>query len=453
QTTFSKKMTDLESPKKNNDCYFYYYSTCAKGDNCTFRHEPSALGCETMCSFWKEGKCLNVHCNFRHMELRKNRKVIPCYWESQPVGCLKAHCPFLHQNPRPSDEVSPDKSNISTGNCSYSNTDAMLKEQMNQPSERKVTAVDSLVVNFEEGQDPVFHAPSSNGNDLRQRIIRRIISKELPQERTVTIKTYPHERIKTNKRLSNDELATILGDESLRKKQKIVHQKNDGNFQIVLKKRLSETDASSELNDELCTLRMKKSKTVSDERQEPPVENIKIKTLDEIRAERNAKREYLYITDDSKSKVITAEEKEEAEVSSTSIDDTVNQSTNDTLEKQIKDNIMPRRKIKLRRKLPTLEESTVLTYDKDENRVSTNNIRLNAKEEDELLSSEDEDKILEEEEISGKLQSKDFERRFTEIRNSNKIEDEVLLLEEDDDEYENVTLKAEEELLNEIDSD
>lgn len=23
-------MTDLESPKKNNDCYFYYYSTCVK---------------------------------------------------------------------------------------------------------------------------------------------------------------------------------------------------------------------------------------------------------------------------------------------------------------------------------------------------------------------------------------------------------------------------------------
>nr|CAI5825646.1 unnamed protein product [Callosobruchus analis] len=98
---FFHKMTDLESPKKNNDCYFYYYSTCAKGDRCGFRHEPSALGCETICSFWKEGKCVNIHCNFRHMELRKNRKAIPCYWETQPVGCLKAHCPFMHQKPKP----------------------------------------------------------------------------------------------------------------------------------------------------------------------------------------------------------------------------------------------------------------------------------------------------------------------------------------------------------------
>lgn len=49
---------------------------------------------------------MNVHCNFRHMELRKNRKAIPCYWETQPVGCLKEHCPFLHQHPRPSVESS-----------------------------------------------------------------------------------------------------------------------------------------------------------------------------------------------------------------------------------------------------------------------------------------------------------------------------------------------------------
>ncbi|CAG2056712.1 unnamed protein product [Timema podura] len=90
----------MDTPKKNNDCYFYYYSSCLKGDGCMFRHEPSALGCETMCSFWQQGKCLNTHCNFRHMELRKNRKMIPCYWENQPTGCRKQHCPFLHKSPR-----------------------------------------------------------------------------------------------------------------------------------------------------------------------------------------------------------------------------------------------------------------------------------------------------------------------------------------------------------------
>ncbi|KAK7871627.1 hypothetical protein R5R35_001814 [Gryllus longicercus] len=90
----------MDSPRKNNDCYFYYYSTCLKGDMCMFRHEPAALGCETVCTFWQQGKCLNQRCNFRHMELRKNRKIIPCYWENQPGGCRKAHCPFQHKIPR-----------------------------------------------------------------------------------------------------------------------------------------------------------------------------------------------------------------------------------------------------------------------------------------------------------------------------------------------------------------
>ncbi|KAG7204922.1 hypothetical protein KM043_005311 [Ampulex compressa] len=86
----------MEHSRKNTDCYFFYYSTCKKGDLCPFRHEPSALGCEMMCSYWQQGNCLNEHCNFRHMELKKNRKSIPCYWEGQPRGCTKPHCPFQH---------------------------------------------------------------------------------------------------------------------------------------------------------------------------------------------------------------------------------------------------------------------------------------------------------------------------------------------------------------------
>ena len=35
------------------DCYFYYYSTCTKADDCPFRHEPLALSNETVCIYWK----------------------------------------------------------------------------------------------------------------------------------------------------------------------------------------------------------------------------------------------------------------------------------------------------------------------------------------------------------------------------------------------------------------
>ncbi|XP_013122462.1 zinc finger CCCH domain-containing protein 11A [Oreochromis niloticus] len=83
-----------------DDCYFFYYSTCSKGDSCPFRHCEAAMGNETICSLWQEGRCFRAVCKFRHMKITKNRKEIPCYWENQPAGCQKPHCAFYHEKPR-----------------------------------------------------------------------------------------------------------------------------------------------------------------------------------------------------------------------------------------------------------------------------------------------------------------------------------------------------------------
>lgn len=58
------------------------------------------MGSETTCSLWEEGRCFRAVCKFRHMEITKNRKEIPCYWEKQPAGCQKPHCAFYHEKPR-----------------------------------------------------------------------------------------------------------------------------------------------------------------------------------------------------------------------------------------------------------------------------------------------------------------------------------------------------------------
>ncbi|XP_035202847.1 zinc finger CCCH domain-containing protein 11A [Oxyura jamaicensis] len=86
--------------KQGDDCYFYFYSTCTKGDNCSFRHCEAALGNETVCTLWQEGRCFRNVCRFRHMEIDKKRSEIPCYWENQPVGCQKANCAFHHTKGR-----------------------------------------------------------------------------------------------------------------------------------------------------------------------------------------------------------------------------------------------------------------------------------------------------------------------------------------------------------------
>ena len=40
-----------------------------QGDMCPYRHCESALGSETMCNLWKEGRCHHSDCKFRHMEI------------------------------------------------------------------------------------------------------------------------------------------------------------------------------------------------------------------------------------------------------------------------------------------------------------------------------------------------------------------------------------------------
>lgn len=85
---------------QGDDCYFFFYSTCTKGDSCPFRHCEAALGNETICTLWQEGRCFRQICKFRHMKIAKIRSEIPCYWENQLSGCQKANCAFHHTKGR-----------------------------------------------------------------------------------------------------------------------------------------------------------------------------------------------------------------------------------------------------------------------------------------------------------------------------------------------------------------
>ncbi|XP_053676245.1 zinc finger CCCH domain-containing protein 11A-like [Anopheles nili] len=99
----------MDLPRNLHDCYFFYYSTCKKGSNCEYRHEPAALGHEKTCKMWAEGKCYNRTCTMRHMKIEKPRSATPCFWEDQPGGCRKPHCVFQHKIPKP---AQPTTSNV-----------------------------------------------------------------------------------------------------------------------------------------------------------------------------------------------------------------------------------------------------------------------------------------------------------------------------------------------------
>ncbi|XP_074096203.1 uncharacterized protein LOC141525555 isoform X2 [Cotesia typhae] len=152
----------MEQSSKNQDCYFYYYSTCTKGDSCHFRHEPSALGIEVMCTYWQQGNCMNEHCNFRHMELKKNRKSIPCYWESQRGGCKKPHCPFLHTLDRPA----PSETTINPSKTP-GGPKPVTQEWSNRPDGEKFAEA--------SGESSVGHGSSESSNFISGSVVDPII--------------------------------------------------------------------------------------------------------------------------------------------------------------------------------------------------------------------------------------------------------------------------------------
>uniref|UniRef100_A0A8C7G5P4 C3H1-type domain-containing protein n=1 Tax=Oncorhynchus kisutch TaxID=8019 RepID=A0A8C7G5P4_ONCKI len=81
-------------------CYFFFNTTCAKGDSCPFRHCEAAKGSNFVCSLWQERRCSQQVSMFCHMQIKvRIGKEIACYFETQPAGCQKQHCAFHHDKP------------------------------------------------------------------------------------------------------------------------------------------------------------------------------------------------------------------------------------------------------------------------------------------------------------------------------------------------------------------
>uniref|UniRef100_A0A8C2BP85 Zinc finger CCCH-type containing 11A n=1 Tax=Cyprinus carpio TaxID=7962 RepID=A0A8C2BP85_CYPCA len=189
---------------QGDDCYFYYYSTCTKGDSCPFRHCDAARGSETVCTQWQEQRCFRNICKFRHMEIKKNRKEIACYWENQPAGCQKPHCAFHHEKPRVIDGnyFAPDKGQV------------VRKEKEETPIEDQVNQVP---------------APTANPTNPQLRGVIRTETQE-----NVPSPTHPPVVINPVDDDDEDDQFSEEGDESLGgSPRKMITSKNDSlNFGI-----------------------------------------------------------------------------------------------------------------------------------------------------------------------------------------------------------------------------
>lgn len=152
-----------------NDCYYYYNSTCLKGDRCQFRHEPSAMNCETVCRFWQKGKCMNQRCSFRHTATRNNRKMTPYYRKNQP-RCLRKQNYSQQENLR----LSPPEKQESGRDCITKSTH--IKQWKRKRA--GINLVTSFYAHKNTRLEPKCNTEASRldnnrGSDLRAKILSK----------------------------------------------------------------------------------------------------------------------------------------------------------------------------------------------------------------------------------------------------------------------------------------
>lgn len=94
---FNKKIHKEKKLDKIEDCYYFLYSTCRRGDACGFRHNLLSKQCKVLCEAWdRDGEC-REDCPLRHSRyhLKKDREIELCFFE-QNGGCKKEFCEFRH---------------------------------------------------------------------------------------------------------------------------------------------------------------------------------------------------------------------------------------------------------------------------------------------------------------------------------------------------------------------
>eukprot|EP00741_Cyanophora_paradoxa_P021453 tig00021352_g20710.t1 len=89
------------------DCHFFVMGACTRGAACTFRHSEAAKANPTTCRKWMPGVggCVDRACTFRH-PTRAVAPVLapvappaatPCRYWASPTGCNKGNlCPYSH---------------------------------------------------------------------------------------------------------------------------------------------------------------------------------------------------------------------------------------------------------------------------------------------------------------------------------------------------------------------
>ncbi|KAI5181219.1 hypothetical protein NEOKW01_1438 [Nematocida sp. AWRm80] len=77
-----------------DDCFYFIQSTCARREDCNYRHNPLVKATLEICKNWKNNLECDDNCNLRHSEYHLKKRQV-CIWESRG-GCKNPSCTYEH---------------------------------------------------------------------------------------------------------------------------------------------------------------------------------------------------------------------------------------------------------------------------------------------------------------------------------------------------------------------
>ncbi|KAF2366777.1 Zinc finger CCCH-type [Trinorchestia longiramus] len=154
------------------DCFFYYYSSCTKGDACPYRHEPAAIGNKAVCRYWAKGLCVKPMCAFRHLEVTQPQNKVPCYFEKQPGGCKRNPCPFFHNSDldQSSSEVNASKTTSPKTSCGNSPNTSRSNTPLPWHTNFIINVTESDSDDDDHVPQPISKRPKSTAENVQQEI-------------------------------------------------------------------------------------------------------------------------------------------------------------------------------------------------------------------------------------------------------------------------------------------
>eukprot|EP01134_Creolimax_fragrantissima_P005350 CFRG5350T1 len=151
-----------------DDCRYFVYTKCPKGENCPQRHCIPAKDSEIVCVPWQKGICYEPLCP--HMHHIPEYDGTFCYYETTKEGCNKRECRYRHKLTRPQHTRRRETANASSQQQSQAYTHSSSAHTNIRPPSHMDNPPLMRNQYWQETPEPARHGPMRKRLSVHERL-------------------------------------------------------------------------------------------------------------------------------------------------------------------------------------------------------------------------------------------------------------------------------------------